>query len=321
MLNCPWCGAQMGPVEFGRSNRVKGYRQCSNPKRVEFCCDDPDCDFRGGLPLHVVDEAIYTKRPTLLIGTVDKFALLPWYPEARSLFGLDTDGRCLPPDLVIQDELHLISGPLGSMVGHYETAIDALCTHERDGQRISAKIIASTATICRAGEQVQNLYGRPVFLFPPQGLKAGESFFAHEDATAAGPSLCRRICDRTFIACDRADQGHGRTSSVRQESDWQDSRRARSLLDADVLFQQPARTRACSDPHSRGYHRLSECDVGSAGNPPGRKPRPEKVYQRGSRADKPCAEQRDTGGTSAALRPMGRHAEIPSRSMSALPQI
>ncbi len=120
----------MGPVEFGRSNRVKGYRQCSNPKRVEFFCDDPDCDFHGGLPLHVVDEAIYAKRPTLLIGTVDKFALLPWYPEARNLFGLDTDGRCIPPDLVIQDELHLISGPLGSMVGHYETAINALCTHE-----------------------------------------------------------------------------------------------------------------------------------------------------------------------------------------------
>jgi len=186
MLNCPWCGVQMGPVEFGRSNRVKGYRQRSNPKRVEFFCDDPDCDFHDGLPLHVVDEAIYEARPTLLIGTVDKFALLPWYPEARNLFGLDTGGQCSPPDLVIQDELHLISGPLGSMVGHYETAIDALCTYERDGHRISAKVIASTATICRAGEQVRNLYGRPVFLFPPQGLRAGESFFAHEDATAPG---------------------------------------------------------------------------------------------------------------------------------------
>ncbi len=176
----------MGPVEFGRSYQVKVYRQLPNPKRVEFGCDDPDCDFHEGLPLYVVDEAIYTERPTLLIGTVDKFALLPWYPEARSLFGLDTDGRCFPPDLLIQDELHLISGPLGSVVGHYETAIDELCTHERFGQRIPAKIIASTATICRAGEQVQSLYGRKVFLFPSQGLKAGESFFAHEDAEAPG---------------------------------------------------------------------------------------------------------------------------------------
>jgi hypothetical protein len=186
MLNCPWCGAQMGPVEFGRSNRVKGYRQYSNPRRIEFCCDDPDCDFNDSLPLYVVDEAIYANRPTLLIGTVDKFALLPWYPDARGLFGLDTEGRCFPPELVIQDELHLISGPLGSMVGHYETVLDQLCSQEIDGVMMPAKIIASTATICRADQQVHNLYGRSVFLFPPQGLKAGESFFAREDSTAQG---------------------------------------------------------------------------------------------------------------------------------------
>lgn len=186
MLSCPWCGAQMGPVEFGRSNRVKGYRQYPNPKRIEFCCDDPNCDFNNGLPLFVVDEAIYANRPTLLIGTVDKFALLPWYPDARGLFGLNTDGRCLPPELIVQDELHLISGPLGSMVGHYETVLDQLCTRELDGVNIPAKIVASTATICRADEQVHNLYGRPVFLFPPQGLRAGESFFAKEDSTAPG---------------------------------------------------------------------------------------------------------------------------------------
>jgi hypothetical protein len=186
MLNCPWCGAQMGPVESGRSYQVKGYRQLSNPKRVEFACDDPQCEFHAGLPLHVVDQAIYSERPTLLIGTVDKFALLPWYPEARAIFGLDTNGRSSPPDLVIQDELHLISGPLGSMVGHYETVIDELCTHEQHGRRISAKVIASTATICRAPEQVRNLYNREVFLFPPQGLRTGESFFAREDANAPG---------------------------------------------------------------------------------------------------------------------------------------
>jgi hypothetical protein len=186
MLNCPWCGAQMGPVDIGRSTQVKGYRQCSNPRRVEFYCDDPGCDFQEGLPLHVVDEAIYQVRPTLLIGTVDKFALLPWYPDARHLFGLDTNGTCSPPDLIIQDELHLISGPLGSMVGHYETVLDELCTREVNGSKVSPKIVASTATICRAHEQVHNLYGREVFLFPPQGLKAGESFFAHEDDSAPG---------------------------------------------------------------------------------------------------------------------------------------
>jgi hypothetical protein len=186
MLNCPWCGAQMGPVEFGKVNRVKGYVQRSGPKRVEFCCDDPDCEFNAGLPLYVVDEAIYHKRPTLLIGTVDKFALLPWYPEARRLFGLDTNGEISPPDLVIQDELHLISGPLGSMVGHYETILDEFCKSDVAGKRAPAKVIASTATICRASEQVHNLYGRGVFLFPPQGLRSGDSFFAEEKVNATG---------------------------------------------------------------------------------------------------------------------------------------
>src|SRR5207237_9550075 len=124
---------------------------------VEFCCDDPDCDFNSGLPLHVVDEAIYSTRPTLIIGTVDKFALLPWYPEARQLFGRDTNGTISPPDLVIQDELHLISGPLGSMVGLYETVVDVLCTADERGKTLPPKIVASTATICRAPEQVHNL--------------------------------------------------------------------------------------------------------------------------------------------------------------------
>jgi hypothetical protein len=186
MLNCPWCGAQMGPVEFGRINRVKGYVQRAGPQRVEFCCEDPNCDFNSGLPLHVVDEAIYSARPTLIIGTVDKFALLPWYPEARQLFGRDTAGTISPPDLVIQDELHLISGPLGSMVGHYETVVEVLCTGEEQGRTLSPKIIASTATICRAPEQVHNLYARDVFLFPSQGLRAGDSFFAEEEKDAVG---------------------------------------------------------------------------------------------------------------------------------------
>ena len=173
MLNCPWCGAQMGPVEFGKVNRVKGYLGSARaPKRVEFCpARDRDCEFRdskGGLPLHVVDEAIYAQRPTLLIGTVDKFALLPWYPETRALFGLDRNGELTPPDLVIQDELHLISGPLGSMVGHYETVLDALCTAEEKAKRLPAEIIASTATICRAPEQVRSLYAREVFLSRPK---------------------------------------------------------------------------------------------------------------------------------------------------------
>lgn len=180
IINCPWCGVQMGPVPIGQgANRTPGYDKIGN--RVFFRCKDPGCEFSKpeGLPLHVIDEAIYEHKPTLLVGTVDKFALLPWYPQARSLFGLDSDGVISPPDLIIQDELHLISGALGSMVGHYEGTLEALCSTQQ-GARWGPKIVASTATICRAEEQVKALYARPVFLFPPQGLRAGDSFFATE---------------------------------------------------------------------------------------------------------------------------------------------
>ncbi len=187
MLGCPWCGAEMGPKRVGSYTRCKGYRKQDRPSRVRFICEDEDCDFnhsRGGLPLAVTDEQIYGEPPTLLIGTVDKFAMLPFRPKARGLFGIGTPYS--PPELIIQDELHLISGPLGSMVGHYETAVNALCVRG-DGE-VSAvpKIIASTATISRAQSQVKGLYGRETFLFPPQALKAGDSFFAEQRGDKAG---------------------------------------------------------------------------------------------------------------------------------------
>ena len=186
VLSCPWCGAAMGPQQIGKSTRCKGYRKLAHPARVRLICEDPDCDFNStdGLPLAVIDEQIYKSPPTLLIGTVDKFAMLAFYPSARSMFGIGTPWP--PPELIIQDELHLISGPLGSMVGHYETVIDALCADESTGERIRAKVIASTATISRAESQVKGLYGRSAFLFPPQALKAGDSFFAEEREDLTG---------------------------------------------------------------------------------------------------------------------------------------
>ena len=186
MLSCPWCGAAMGPQSIGQSTRCKGYRKLPHPNRVRLICEDQDCDFSSGdgLPLAVTDEQIYASPPTLLIGTVDKFAMLAFQPSARRLFGIDTPYP--PPELIIQDELHLISGPLGSMVGHYETVVNALCVDEREGKRIPAKIIASKATISRAESQVKGLYGRDVFLFPPQALKAGDSFFAEEKNDEVG---------------------------------------------------------------------------------------------------------------------------------------
>ncbi|OQY94117.1 MAG: hypothetical protein B6D37_09395 [Sphingobacteriales bacterium UTBCD1] len=191
VLKCPWCGSQMGYLKEARTNKVKGYKRriVGTYETIIYQCDNQHCDFSKpdyNLPLVVIDEDIYDNPPTLLIGTVDKFAMLTWRPEAKTIFGFRGNDRPFsPPELIIQDELHLISGPLGSMVGLYETMIEELCT----SNNIKPKIIASTATISRAKEQINALYGRGtnnVNIFPVQCLNAGDSFFAYEDATSTG---------------------------------------------------------------------------------------------------------------------------------------
>lgn len=191
LLRCPWCGAQMGTKPKGRGGQdVIGYEQVRRD-RVMLRCVDPQCRYsrRSGLPVHVVDEDIYEVRPSIVIGTVDKFAMMAWRPEARNLFGLNEQGEraVSPPSLIIQDELHLISGPLGSMVGLYEPVIDELCTDRRHEEPIPPKIIASTATIRRYEDQIKGLFGRQdVALFPPHGLEEGRSFFAEPARQADG---------------------------------------------------------------------------------------------------------------------------------------
>ncbi len=192
MLKCPWCGAAIGPVKIrnGREHRIQGIELQRN--HIQFKCSNRSCEFSRPdfpLPLTVVDEDIYNNPPTLIIGTVDKFAMLPYLPQAQSIFGIYGKERKTPPDLIIQDELHLISGPLGSMVGHYETLVDELC-HDRHGHVvISPKIIASTATISRAKEQCSSLYDREpnqIVQFPPSGINAEDSFFAFIDQSRPG---------------------------------------------------------------------------------------------------------------------------------------
>lgn len=194
MLKCPWCGAQMGPVQKGKNQwELPGYRKVPLGRRrfgFAFRCRNHQCDFSTeDLPLFVVDESIYEETPTLLLGTVDKFAMLPFRPNAQKIFGYENGVKKTSPDLIIQDELHLISGPLGSMVGHYETLIHELCTTRTASGDIHPKIIASTATISRAKEQCHALYGcdrDDVFQFPPSGLNAGNSFFAEEKRNQNG---------------------------------------------------------------------------------------------------------------------------------------
>ena len=199
MLKCPWCGAQMGIVDVGsgKPRSLPGYKVilgAHKSKKFIFKCSNVEnkCDFatgKMGLPLYIIDDDIYEKKPTLILGTVDKFAMLPYRPEAQGIFGYVNGEKITSPDLIIQDELHLISGPLGSMVGHYETMIHDLCTERLPSGDISPKIIASTATISRAKDQCRALYGcelDDVFQFPPAGLNAGDSFFANEDKLKNG---------------------------------------------------------------------------------------------------------------------------------------
>lgn len=176
LLSCPWCGTEMdNPDRLGYRDRES---------RQIFVCpsrgEAGPCPFTAPgthLPVQVVDESIYRDPPTLLIGTVDKFAMLAWRDHSGAIF--EVGGG---PDLIIQDELHLISGPLGSIVGAYEGIIDFLCS--RGAHR--PKIIASTATIRHAGRQARALFDRALVQFPPPGLEASDSYFAIEDANQSG---------------------------------------------------------------------------------------------------------------------------------------
>ena len=102
------------------------------PTDLRVVCVNRKCEFKGDRPLPIltVDEPIYSRRPAFLIATVDKFASLPWVGDVGRLFGKGEKEALLPPELIIQDELHLISGPLGTIAGLYEIAIDWLSSRE-----------------------------------------------------------------------------------------------------------------------------------------------------------------------------------------------
>lgn len=200
---CPWCGRKFGANTFILKPNP------ATPNNLVLVCLNRDCAFSGDRPLPIltVDDPIYRRLPCFMIATVDKFAAMPWTGEVGGFFGrverYDKEGfygpcdsgslegsgqgrrlpepqeRLLPPDLVIQDELHLISGPLGTMVGLYEVALDELSKISVNGKEIRPKIIASTATVKRANNQIKALFNRRVVdIFPPPCPNRRDSFFA-----------------------------------------------------------------------------------------------------------------------------------------------
>lgn len=190
---CPWCGARL-PLE--------SYRVIPKVK-MTVTCPNNDCEFSEGLPVHLVDSDIYREEPELVIGTVDKFAQMAWKGEVAKLFGRD-GGNSNGPDLIIQDELHLISGPLGSTVGLFETAIDLAAggmLREKGSEGYRPKVIASTATIRRASEQIRAVFDRESHLFPPPGLAPDESFFAE-------PASSKELGTRQYVGVMAAGTSH-----------------------------------------------------------------------------------------------------------------
>ena len=222
LTSCPWCGSEVSDkrdIEVDKKVlRTKIY--CGDKKgRCEFSKRKASKYAHPGLPVLVVDEEIYHRPPTMMIATVDKFAMMAWRGETRTLFGLAEKecprhgllwpkADCLgthrsneslpatkpkkirsirPPDLIIQDEFHLISGPLGTMVGLYETAVDELSTWAVGEKIIKPKIVASTATVRKAMEQIKNVFMRRVSIFPPSGLDVTDNYFAVQRPISRNP--------------------------------------------------------------------------------------------------------------------------------------
>ena len=159
---CPWCQSDLHQ-----------HQQSINENALITPCSNLQCDFHSGLPILVVDEQIYEQPPSIVIGTVDKFAMMSWVPDMKVLFGNEQSR----PDLIIQDELHLISDALGTVTSLYEGAIDFLTQTEVG----PVKIVGSTATIRRAEEHVRKLFNRKLAQFPPSGISASDSFFYQVD--------------------------------------------------------------------------------------------------------------------------------------------
>lgn len=223
LQRCPWCGTKIDPKRDVHAVKARERIEVYCGDRRDECPFAIDGDADGSLPITTVDDEIYRNPPTFLLATVDKFARLAREGEAASLFGYvsqwcprhgyrhpDTRGECTgqfhkpdrqggrpypkvtiqsatrlrPPDLIIQDELHLITGALGTAVGVFENAVDLLSTYRRGGRAIRPLVVASTATVRNAEEQVRALYGRGVDVFPPQVLDVRDTYFSREKAVS-----------------------------------------------------------------------------------------------------------------------------------------
>ena len=229
ITECPWCRSEIGrfsgPLPRGvrASRRIAGITDHDGEGPL-LHCTDRDCSYGSSdnhqdwLPVEVIDERIYNSPPSLVIATADKLAMIAYRPEAGALFGRcflsngNVHQKSIPPGLIIQDELHLISGPLGTMYALYEGIIERLCSYEGDGKLIKPKLITSTATIRGVQDQVLSLYARTeTQLFPSPGLLMGDSFFGRYEQDVNG-----RLSDgRLYLGIHANNYGSHLTTQVR----------------------------------------------------------------------------------------------------------
>ena len=222
LTRCPWCGSEISGGRDIVVDRIAGRTliHCGDKLgECDFAKAKSGSEPHPGLPVKVVDEEIYHRPPAMLIATVDKFAMMAWRPEVRNLFGrvkqecerhglLGPKHDCRsghrkkglypaasvkpvrairPPDLIIQDEFHLISGPLGTLVGLYETAVDELSSWTLGDAKVRPKVVASTATVRRAEDQMRNVFMRCLSVFPPSGLDVEDNFFSVQRSVVEKP--------------------------------------------------------------------------------------------------------------------------------------
>jgi Lhr-like helicase len=176
--SCPWCMTPLVPELNGGREEEFGVRLVGHT--VVLHCVSEECEFNEELPLSVVDDILYEEPPTILLATVDKFARLQFKPEAGRLLGIGTSFE--QPSMIIQDELHLLSGPLGTTVAVFDAVIRLLLHRFGTGP----KIVASTATIRASEDQVRGLYGRDVALYPPSGIDDDRTFFSRPVESGEG---------------------------------------------------------------------------------------------------------------------------------------
>ena len=253
LTSCPWCGTEIQPGRDIEVDKTAGRTAiyCGDKlSQCEFSKAKSSSNAHPGLPVKLVDEEIYHRPPTMMIATVDKFAMMAWRAEVRTLFG-NVREECerhgllwpghdcggghkakkphpaakvkavrgvRPPDLIIQDEFHLISGPLGTMVGLYETAVDDLCSWRIGKTKVRPKVVASTATVRRAADQVRNVFMRRLAIFPPKALDVEDDFFSVQRSVESKPGrrymgICSpgssrpAVLIRTYTAFLTAAQG------------------------------------------------------------------------------------------------------------------